>query len=97
MESQLLDISRDRMEVAPTAHYSMGGVVVVPETHATAVEGLYAAGEVTNGVHGANRLGGNSLVETLVFGRRAGEAAAAHSQTIRAQLRDPQTISTLPR
>ena len=93
MESQLLDISRDRMEVAPTAHYSMGGIVVVPETHATAVEGLYAAGEVTSGVHGANRLGGNSLVETLVFGRRAGEAAAAHSQTIRAQLRDPQTIA----
>jgi succinate dehydrogenase flavoprotein subunit len=93
MESQLLDISRDRMEVAPTAQYSMGGIVVVPETHATAVEGLYAAGEVTSGVHGANRLGGNSLVETLVFGRRAGEAAAAHSQTIRAQLRDPQTIA----
>ena len=93
MESQLLDISRDRMEVAPTAHYSMGGIVVVPETHATAVEGLYAAGEVASGVHGANRLGGNSLVETLVFGRRAGEAAAAHSQTIRAQLRDPQTIA----
>jgi succinate dehydrogenase / fumarate reductase flavoprotein subunit len=93
MESQLLDISRDRMEVAPTAHYSMGGIVVVPETHATAVEGLYAAGEITSGVHGANRLGGNSLVETLVFGRRAGEAAAAHSQALRAQLRDPQTIA----
>jgi succinate dehydrogenase / fumarate reductase, flavoprotein subunit len=93
MESQLLDISRDRMEVAPTAHYSMGGVVVVPETHGTAVEGLYAAGEVTSGVHGANRLGGNSLVETLVFGRRAGEAAAAHSQMLRAQIRDPQTIA----
>ena len=92
MESQMLDISRDPMEVAPTAHYSMGGVVVAPETHATRVEGLYAAGEITSGVHGANRLGGNSLVETLVFGRRAGDAAASYSQGIPAQLRDPQTI-----
>jgi succinate dehydrogenase / fumarate reductase flavoprotein subunit len=92
MESQMLDISREPMEVAPTAHYSMGGVVVEPDTHATRVEGLYAAGEITSGVHGANRLGGNSLVETLVFGRRAGDAAAAHSQGIPAQLRDPQTI-----
>jgi succinate dehydrogenase / fumarate reductase flavoprotein subunit len=87
----MLDISRDPMEIAPTAHYSMGGVVVVPETHATIVEGLYAAGEVASGVHGADRLGGNSLAETLVFGRRAGDAAAAYSQGIKAQLRDPQT------
>lgn len=93
MESQMLDISRDPMEVAPTAHYSMGGVVVVPESHATNIEGLYAVGEIAAGVHGANRLGGNSLVETLVFGRRAGEAAAAHSQAIPAQLRDPRTIT----
>ncbi len=93
LEAQMLDISRDRMEVAPTAHYSMGGVVVVPDTHATDVEGLYAAGEVTTGVHGANRLGGNSLVETLVFGRRAGHAAAVFSQALRAQLRDPQTVA----
>ena len=56
------------MEVAPTAHYSMGGVVVDPETTATDIDGLYAAGEVTAGMHGANRLGGNSLAETLVFG-----------------------------
>jgi succinate dehydrogenase / fumarate reductase, flavoprotein subunit len=93
LEAQMLDISRDRMEVAPTAHYSMGGVVVVPDTHATNVEGLYAAGEVTTGVHGANRLGGDSLVETLVFGRRAGHAAAAFSQALRAQLRDPQAVA----
>ena len=66
LESQMLDISRERMEVAPTAHYSMGGVVVDPATHATDVPGLYAAGEVTAGLHGANRLGGNSLTETLV-------------------------------
>jgi succinate dehydrogenase / fumarate reductase, flavoprotein subunit len=79
LELQMLDISQQPMEVAPTAHYSMGGVVVDPETHATNVAGLYAAGEVTAGLHGANRLGGNSLAETVVFGRRAGEAAARYS------------------
>ncbi|MDQ1457663.1 MAG: succinate dehydrogenase / fumarate reductase, flavoprotein subunit, partial [Actinomycetota bacterium] len=79
IEYQMLDISRERMEVAPTAHYSMGGIVVEPETHATEVVGLYAAGECTAGLHGANRLGGNSLAETIVFGKRAGAAAAAFS------------------
>jgi succinate dehydrogenase / fumarate reductase, flavoprotein subunit len=79
IEYQMLDISRERMEVAPTAHYSMGGVVVEPETHATEVVGLYAAGECTAGLHGANRLGGNSLAETIVFGKRAGVAAASFS------------------
>ena len=54
----------------------MGGVVVDPETTSTGVDGLYAAGEVTSGLHGANRLGGNSLAETLVFGKRAGEYRA---------------------
>jgi succinate dehydrogenase / fumarate reductase flavoprotein subunit len=83
----MLDISQQPMEVAPTAHYSMGGVVVDPETHATDVAGLYAAGEVTAGLHGANRLGGNSLAETVVFGRRAGEAAAAYSASRDVQLR----------
>ncbi|MEU4700149.1 FAD-dependent oxidoreductase [Nonomuraea dietziae] len=77
LDHQLLDISTTPMEVAPTAHYSMGGVVVDAETTATDLTGLYAAGEVTAGVHGANRLGGNSLAETIVFGRRAGQAAAA--------------------
>jgi succinate dehydrogenase / fumarate reductase flavoprotein subunit len=79
LELQMLDISQQPMEVAPTAHYSMGGVVVDPETHATDVAGLYAAGEVAAGLHGANRLGGNSLAETVVFGRRSGEAAARYS------------------
>jgi succinate dehydrogenase / fumarate reductase, flavoprotein subunit len=79
IEYQMLDISKERMEVAPTAHYSMGGIVVEPERHATEVVGLYAAGECTAGLHGANRLGGNSLTETIVFGKRAGEAAAAFS------------------
>lgn len=65
------------MEVAPTAHYTMGGIVVDPQTHATNVPGLYAAGECVGGLHGANRLGGNSLGEALISGRHAGEAAAA--------------------
>jgi len=66
IEWQMLDISREPMEVAPTAHYSMGGIVVEPETHATNVRGLYAAGECVGGLHGANRLGGNSLGEALI-------------------------------
>jgi len=77
IEHQMLDISRQPMEVAPTAHYSMGGIVTDHETYATDVAGLYAAGEVTGGLHGANRLGGNSLAEAVNAGRRAGEAAAA--------------------
>jgi succinate dehydrogenase / fumarate reductase, flavoprotein subunit len=80
------------MEVAPTAHYSMGGVVVDPETHATDVAGLYAAGEVTAGLHGANRLGGNSLAETVIFGRRAGEAAARYSAGRDVQLRARRVV-----
>ena len=93
LEAQMLDISREPMEVAPTAHYSMGGVVVEPETHATDVEGLYAAGETTTGLHGANRLGGNSLSETMIFGRRAGEAAATFSMSCDVQLRSRQKIA----
>lgn len=93
LEAQMLDISRQPMEVAPTAHYSMGGVVVEPETHAADVEGLYAAGETTTGLHGANRLGGNSLSETVIFGRRAGEAAAAFSMSCDVQLRSRQRIA----
>ena len=76
IESQMIDISQERMEVAPTAHYSMGGVMVEPDTHATDIDALFAVGEVATGLHGANRLGGNSLAEILVFGKRAGEAAA---------------------
>jgi succinate dehydrogenase/fumarate reductase flavoprotein subunit len=58
----MLDIAEHPMEVSPSAHYSMGGVLVEPETGATEVDGLYAVGEVTGGLHGANRLGGNSSV-----------------------------------
>jgi succinate dehydrogenase / fumarate reductase, flavoprotein subunit len=73
-----VDITKEPMEVAPTIHYAMGGLWVEAETGATTVPGLYAAGEVAAGLHGANRLGGNSLSDLLVFGRRAGAAAAAH-------------------
>jgi succinate dehydrogenase / fumarate reductase flavoprotein subunit len=92
IEYQMLDISRSRMEVAPTCHYSMGGVVVEPETHSTDVHGLFAVGEVASGLHGANRLGGNSLTETIVFGRRAGTAAAELSRSRQVQLRSGQAI-----
>ncbi len=92
LETQMLDISKEPMEVAPTAHYTMGGVVVEPDSHATSVVGLYAAGEVTSGLHGANRLGGNSLAETVVFGRRAGEAASVFSRNLSAQVRANDVI-----
>ncbi len=92
IEYQMLDISRDRMEVAPTAHYSMGGVVVDAETHATDVAGLFAAGECAGGLHGANRLGGNSLTETVVYGRRAGSAAVAFAFTGDVSVRPGQVI-----
>jgi succinate dehydrogenase / fumarate reductase flavoprotein subunit len=71
-----VDITKDPMEIGPTTHYVMGGVKVDAETQESTVPGLYAAGEVGGGMHGANRLGGNSLSDLLVFGRRAGAAAA---------------------
>ena len=92
IEHQMLDISRHAMEVVPTAHYSMGGVVVDPETHATDVDGLFAAGEIAAGLHGANRLGGNSLTETVVFGRRAGHADTELSRRREAQLRSRRAL-----
>jgi succinate dehydrogenase flavoprotein subunit len=81
-----VDITVEPMEVGPTCHYVMGGVRVDADTEATSVPGLYAAGEVAGGMHGANRLGGNSLSDLLVFGRRAGigaaEFAAGRSGTV---------------
>jgi succinate dehydrogenase / fumarate reductase flavoprotein subunit len=71
-----VDITKEPMEVGPTCHYVMGGVRVDPETQESSVPGLFAAGEVAAGLHGANRLGGNSLSDLLVFGRRAGLHAA---------------------
>ena len=77
-----VDITKEPMEVAPTIHYAMGGLWVEAETGATAIPGLYAAGEVAAGLHGSNRLGGNSLSDLLVFGRRAGAAAAAYQREV---------------
>jgi succinate dehydrogenase / fumarate reductase flavoprotein subunit len=71
-----VDITKEPMEVGPTCHYVMGGVEVDPDTAAASVPGLFAAGEVSGGMHGSNRLGGNSLSDLLVFGRRAGIGAA---------------------
>ncbi len=76
-----VDITKEPMEVGPTCHYVMGGVEVDAETAAASVLGLFAAGEVSGGMHGSNRLGGNSLSDLLVFGRRAGQHAAAYIDT----------------
>jgi succinate dehydrogenase flavoprotein subunit len=75
-----VDITKEPMEIGPTLHYVMGGVKVDAETQMSTLPGLFAAGEVGGGMHGANRLGGNSLSDLLVFGRRAGDAAAAFAQ-----------------
>ncbi|MEX1102777.1 MAG: FAD-binding protein, partial [Dehalococcoidia bacterium] len=77
-----VDITAQPMEVGPTMHYMMGGVRVDPDTAASTVPGLFAAGEVAGGMHGANRLGGNSLSDLLVFGRRAGVGAAEYAKTL---------------
>ncbi len=75
-----IDITKEPMEIYPTIHYTMGGVQAESETAETTVRGLYAAGETSAGVHGANRLGGNALCDILVFGKRAGEAASQFAQ-----------------
>jgi succinate dehydrogenase / fumarate reductase flavoprotein subunit len=77
-----VDITKEPMEVGPTCHYVMGGINVEAETQATTVPGLYAAGESAAGLHGGNRLGGNSLSDLLVFGRRAGRAAAQYAKSV---------------
>ena len=92
LDTLMIDISKSPMEVSPTAHYSMGGIVVTPEEHSTGVDGLYAAGEVTAGLHGANRLGGNSLAEILIFGKRAGAAASERSKNIDIHRRSKKVI-----
>ncbi|MFJ8912967.1 FAD-dependent oxidoreductase [Amycolatopsis sp. NPDC102389] len=92
LELQMLDITREPIEIAPTAHYSMGGIRVRPEDHGTGVEGLYALGEAASGLHGANRLGGNSLIELLVYGRIVGAAAARYSRDLGAQQRSPSAM-----
>ena len=80
MEFAGVDITKEKMEVAPTVHYMMGGIEVEPETERTNVVNLFSAGEVASGLHGANRLGGNSLSDILVFGKIAGESAAGYAK-----------------
>ena len=77
-----VDITKEPMEVGPTSHYMNGGVRVDADTAATCVSGLFAAGEVAGGLHGANRLGGNSLSDLVVFGRRAGLYAAEYAKNL---------------
>src|ERR687886_558652 len=78
-----VDITKEAMEVGPTCHYAMGGIRVDPDTQAATVPGLFAAGEAAGGMHGANRLGGNSLSDLLVFGLRAGRYAAEYARDLR--------------
>jgi succinate dehydrogenase / fumarate reductase flavoprotein subunit len=93
LELQMLDITKQPIEIAPTAHYSMGGVWVRPDDHGTGVEGLYAVGEASSGLHGANRLGGNSLIELLVFGRIVAEEAAKYSIGRQSQQRSAEAVA----
>lgn len=94
MELAGVDITRGPMDVGPTCHYFMGGIRVDAETGASTVPGLFAAGECSGGMNGANRLGGNSLSDLLVFGRRIGDAAAGHAaKTPAPQIEDAQTAA----
>ena len=81
-ELAAVDITKERMEVGPTAHYVMGGVKVDPYSQETSVSGLFAAGEAATGLHGANRLGGNSLSDLIVFGKIAGEKASEYAKNV---------------
>ncbi len=84
-----VDITKEPMEIGPTCHYVMGGVEVDPDTELSSIEGLYAVGECSGGMHGSNRLGGNSLSDLIVFGKRAGEAAAARASGLTARTSVP--------
>jgi succinate dehydrogenase / fumarate reductase flavoprotein subunit len=92
-----VDITKGPMEVGPTCHYMMGGIRVDAETARSSVAGLFAAGEAAAGLHGANRLGGNSLSDLLVFGRRAGLAAAEHANKISTTPLDPEQVEEAAR
>jgi len=92
-----VDITKGPMEVGPTCHYMMGGIRVDAETASATVPGLFAAGEVAAGLHGANRLGGNSLSDLVVFGRRAGAAAAEHAGRAAAVSLDPEEVEDAAR
>ena len=89
-----IDITKEPMEVGPTTHYMMGGVRVDPESQMSSVPGLFAAGECGAGLHGANRLGGNSLSDLLVFGKRAGEYAAGFARETGAASVDEAMVQT---
>ncbi|HTN57857.1 MAG TPA: FAD-binding protein [Protaetiibacter sp.] len=93
IDLQMLDITAQPIEVAPTAHYSMGGVWVQASDHGTGVDGLYAIGEASSGLHGANRLGGNSLIELLVYGRITGEEAARYATNLTSIRRSPEAVA----
>jgi succinate dehydrogenase / fumarate reductase flavoprotein subunit len=92
-----LPITKGPMEVGPTCHYMMGGIRVDGETTQSSVPGLFAAGEAAAGLHGANRLGGNSLSDLLVFGRRAGIAAADHAKTVQSTTIDSGQVEAAAR
>jgi len=92
-----VDITKGPMEVGPTCHYMMGGIRVDAETAQSNVSGLFAAGEAAAGLHGANRLGGNSLSDLLVFGRRAGLAAAEHAKQTQAPAIDAAQVEEATR
>lgn len=92
-----VDITKGPMEVGPTCHYMMGGIRVEAETGQSSVPGLFAAGEAAGGMHGANRLGGNSLSDLVVFGRRAGLAAAQHAKKVGAASLDSGQIEQAER
>ena len=92
-----VDITAGPMEVGPTCHYMMGGIRVEAETAQSTVPGLFAAGEAAAGLHGANRLGGNSLSDLLVFGRRAGLAAAKHAKEVASPTIDQAQIDQAER
>jgi succinate dehydrogenase / fumarate reductase flavoprotein subunit len=92
-----VDITKESMEVGPTAHYTMGGIKVDPETQHSRVKGLFAAGECAAGMHGSNRLGGNSLSDLLVFGRIAGMHAAKYAKATGAKEPDLGVIEEAER
>ena len=92
-----VDITKEPMEVGPTCHYMMGGIRVDAETAKSSMPGLFAAGEAAAGLHGANRLGGNSLSDLLVFGQRAGLAAAEHAGTTRTPSADSGQVEEAAR
>lgn len=89
-----IDITKEPMEIGPTTHYTMGGIRVDADTQMSSVPGLFAAGECAAGLHGANRLGGNSLSDLLVFGKRAGEFAAKFAKENAAGTIDEKQIET---